>query len=93
MAPPCPGSALATLLSAGVSAGAGVGAVHAYDLAGSGMGCAQARAFVQKLSDTRPSAGVVELMGHGACELPYPGLSGRCIVEDTGDTYRYELKQ
>jgi hypothetical protein len=43
-------------------AGAGghcVGGVYAYDLADSGMSCAQAKSFVQKLSDTRPSAGVV----------------------------------
>lgn len=77
-------------------AGAGgprAGALCSFDLADSGMSCAQAASFVQKLSGTRPGAGGVEIMGHGACEMPYPGLCGRCIMEDTGVTFRYELKQ
>ncbi len=69
-----------------------VGALYTYDLAGSGMTCSEAKSFVQKLSDTRPSAGSVEIMGHGACELPFPGHAGRCIVEDSGATFNYELK-
>lgn len=70
-----------------------VGAVYSYDLADSGMSCAEAKSFVQKLADSRPSAGSVEIMGHGACELPYPGHAGRCFVEDTGATFNYEMKQ
>lgn len=75
------------------SGGRCVGAVYAYDLAGSGMSCTEAKSFVQKLADSHPSAGSVEIVGHGACELPYPGHAGRCIAEDTGATFNYEMEQ
>lgn len=73
-------------------AGTCIGAVYTYDLAGSGLSCAEAKSFVQKLSDSRPSAGAVEILGHGACELPYPGNPGKCVVEGSGATFSYQMK-
>ncbi|MFL4479180.1 hypothetical protein ACIPUB_13010 [Paeniglutamicibacter sp. ORCA_105] len=70
-----------------------VGALYTYNLADSGMSCAEAESFVKKLADARPSAGSVEIRGHGSCELPYPGHAGRCIVGETGATFNYEMKQ
>lgn len=71
--------------------GSCIGTVYSYELEGSGLTCLEAKEFVQKLMGERPSAGGVEILGHGWCEIPHPDFPGTCTVESSGASFTYTL--
>lgn len=74
------------------SGGACVGATFTYDLAGSSMTCEEAKTFVQKSLEYRPSTGAVEVPAYGICEVPGPHTPGKCTSYSSGKSFTYNTK-
>lgn len=69
-----------------------VGAKYTYDLEGSTLTFQEAKSFLQKLEGADISAGAKEIIGVGACEIPWQDHPGRCQVEQPSTTFEYSMK-
>ncbi|GGL84527.1 hypothetical protein [Glutamicibacter protophormiae] len=69
-----------------------VGAKYSYDLGNSQLSCDEAKAFLQRLLQERPSTGGVEIMGVGACMLAWEDAPGFCLVESTGGRFDFSVR-
>lgn len=66
-----------------------VGASYAYDLTDSELGCAEAKAFMEKMESAPISTGARGLVGLGTCQLPWKSQPGYCQVDDPDTTFSY----
>lgn len=69
-----------------------VGAKYSYDLGNSQLSCDEAKAFLQRLLQERPSTGGVEIIGVGACMLAWEDAPGFCLVESTGGRFDFSVR-
>ncbi len=69
-----------------------VGAQYTYELGNSQLSCDEAKAFLQRLLQERPSTGGVEIIGFGACMLAVEGEPGFCLVDSTGGRFEFSVK-
>lgn len=69
-----------------------VGATYTYELANSGLSCAEAKAFLTQLLKQPVHTSAVELTGVGACLLPGPTQAGYCDVNRTDGRFEFSIK-
>ncbi len=75
-----------------VTGGNCVGAQYTYDLGNSGMSCDEAKVFFSKTLKQPISTGGAEIMGVGACMLPFDAEPGYCNIDASGGKFTVTKK-
>lgn len=69
-----------------------VGAQYTYDLGDSGMSCDEAKAFFSQILKQPISTGAAEIMGVGACMMPFDTDPGYCNIDASGGKFTVTKK-